>query len=535
MKLFIVESPTKAKTIQRFLGKDFVVRATFGHVMDLPQREIGVDEESLRARYVFLRGKKKVMEGLKKLALKSDEVYIGTDPDREGEAIAFFVAQFLKETGKPLKRAVFYEITPSSIRESIRTAGEINMNLVYAQFARRILDRLIGYRVSPYLWKGLGRRGLSAGRVQSPALRLTVEREREIESFRPRTYYYVGAILEKEGESFRAYYPVRYENPSDAKIIQEKLEKSLFGVKEISRRLERVAPPRPFITSSLQSSANSLLGMPAEKAQGIAQKLYEAGYITYPRTDSHRMNPRKAEEFMEYIAEKFGRNYVGRLRKFRESPSSQGAHECIRPVSLTKRSPGGESGGLYRLILNRTLASLMAEMEVERTKITIEAFTGEGRNPLFLEARGVRIVFEGWSRVYPTDVEEELLPHLSEGEVLKLKKTFIEEKKTKPPPRYTEGSLVKTLERLGIGRPSTYATILKTLKKRRYVVLNKRSLVPTDIAFAVVDFLMENFPLMMSYEFTAKMEEELDRVERGEILWKEVVRRFLEEVFSQVV
>ena len=535
MKLFIVESPTKARTIQRYLGKEFLVRATYGHVMDLPQKSIGVDEETLEARYVFLKGKKKVIDHLRSLARKSSVIYLGTDPDREGEAIAYFLLELLKGTGKPIRRAVFYEISPSAIKKSVEDAGELNMNMVYSQFARRILDRLIGYRISPYLWRALRRKGLSAGRVQSPALRLTVEREREIEAFKPKTYYYVGGVYEKDGKEFKAYYGTRYENPSDARIIRERIGKGIASVSSVSERLEKVKPPRPFITSSLQTSANFILGFPAEKTQTIAQKLYEAGLITYPRTDSHRISPSKAREVMGYIEREFGSEYVGRLRKFRESATSQGAHECIRPVSLKKSPPPGEAGALYRLIVARTLASLMADMELVRREIVIGVAVPDLKEPLLLTAKGVEISFEGWSRVYPADIKAEPLPDLSEGYILSLLRAFVEERTTRPPSRYTEGSLVKALEKLGIGRPSTYATILKTLKKRGYVHLRKKVLVPSDVGFEVADYLIDNFPLLMDYGLTALMEEELDRVERGEVDWKEVVRKFYHKVLSETL
>jgi len=535
VKLFIVESPTKAKTIQKYLGKSFVVRATFGHVKDLPQKELGVDEETLEAKYVYLKGKKKLVENLKKLARTAEEVYIGTDPDREGEAIAYFIYQDIVKANPNTKRAVFYEITPTALRKSIREAGDINMNMVYSQFARRILDRLIGYKISPYLWRTFKNYKLSAGRVQSPALRLVVEREREIQNFKVKSYYYVKAILEKDGHRFEAIYDYRYENPSDAKDVARRIEEGIYAVVSLKSKEERVAPPKPFITSSLQSEANSKLGLPAEKTQSIAQKLYEHGAITYPRTDSYRMNPQKAKEFMEYVASKFGKEYVGRLRKFRDKPTSQGAHECIRPISLREKVGSGEYASLYDLILRRTLASLMADMLVERQEAVIEITSPKLKRPIRMKAKGLKIIFDGWNRVYPSDIKENPLPPLEEGEVLKLIKVYVEEKKTQPPPRYTEGTLVKTLEKLGIGRPSTYATILKTLKMRKYVYVYRKSLRPTDIAFEVVDYLMEHFPLLMDYSFTAKMEEALDQVEEGKIFWKDVVRNFFEKVMAQVV
>lgn len=534
MELFIVESPTKAKTIQKFLGKGFLVKATLGHVKDLPEKELGVDLKTLKAKYVYKRGKKKLVEQLKKLSRRSSIVYLGTDPDREGEAIAYFLKKDLEKVNKNIKRAVFYEITPEAIRESIRNAGDVNMNLVYAQFARRILDRLIGYLISPILWKEFKNYKLSAGRVQSPALRLIVEREREIQNFKVKKYYYVKALLRKGSEEFWAIYDYRYENPSDAKIIAKKLEKGYFSVYKVEKKKEKVSPPKPFITSDLQSEANAKFGFSSERTQKLAQELYEKGYITYPRTDSYRMNEKKAKEFMNYIEKKYGKEYVGRLRRFREKATAQGAHECIRPTSLREEIPEREELRLlYDLIFRRTIASLMKEMLLEREKVTVEAITPELKHPVYLVAKGLKIVFDGWSRVYPSEITEEKLPELYEGDLLDLVKTTLEERKTQPPPRYTEGTLIKTLEKLGIGRPSTYATIVKTLKERGYVEVKKKALVPTEIAFQVVEFLMERFPTLMDYKFTAQMEEKLDLVEEGKLNWKSVVYEFMEKIFGK--
>ncbi len=535
MKLFIVESPTKAKTIQRFLGKNFIVRATFGHIKDLPPKELGVDEETLEARYVYIRGKKKVVDNLKRLARKADVVYVGTDPDREGEAIAYFVKQEMVKVNGNVKRAVFYEITKEAIKRSVEEAGDVNMNMVHSQFARRTLDRLIGYKISPILWRAFKNYKLSAGRVQSPALRLVVEREREIESFKVKSYYYVKALLEKDGKTFEAVYDYRYENPSDAKDVADRIKDGIFAVVSVESKREKVPPPKPFITSLLQSEANAKLGFATEKTQSLAQKLYEEGFITYPRTDSYRMNEKKAKEFMSYISKKFGKEYVGRIRRFKEKPTSQGAHECIRPTSLKDLSLSGELLSLYKLILSRTLASLMADMLLERKEVSIEVSAPRLRRPIHLKAKGTEIKFDGWSRAYPSGVEEKILPQLEEGDVLKVIRVYVEEKKTQPPPRYTEGTLVKTLEKLGIGRPSTYATIVKTLKQRGYVKLYRKSLRPTDIAFEVVDFLMENFPVLMDYQFTAYMEKALDEVEEGKRFWKDVVREFFSKVMEVAV
>jgi len=533
MNLFIVESPTKARTIQKYLGKNFVVKATYGHIKDLPVRELGVDEESLRARYVYIRGKRKVVNLLRKLAGSAETVFIGTDPDREGEAIAYFLREEISRVNRNVKRAVFYEITPPALKKSVEEAGDVNMNLVYSQFARRILDRLIGYRISPLLWRTFRKPGLSAGRVQSPALRLIVEREREIENFRERRYYYVKAVFEEKGRRFEAIYDYRYENPSDAKLVAERIKDGVYAVVEVDKRMERIAPPRPFITSSLQSEANARLGFSPEKTQTLAQTLYEQGSITYPRTDSHRINAEKAREFMSYIERIYGRNYVGRIRKFRERPISQGAHECIRPTEPDSKVRGGDTGALYDLIYTRTLASLMADMLVERREVTLEVTAPTLKKPLKMKAKGLRVEFDGWSRVYPAELKETDLPELEKGELLKPLKVYIEERKTQPPPRFTEGSLVKALEKLGIGRPSTYATVVKTLKRRGYVQLRRRSLIPTGIAFPVVDFLLENFPTLMDYEFTARMERILDEVEEGKRNWKEVVRSLLRDIFGE--
>ena len=531
MKLFIVESPTKARTIQRYLGKGYVVRATFGHIKDLPKDKLGVDEETLQANYVFLRGKKKLVEELKKLAKSAEEVYIGTDPDREGEAIAFFLYRELNTVNRKLKRAVFHEITPSALRKSVEEAGNINMNMVYSQFARRILDRLIGYKVSPYLWKAFKDRKLSAGRVQSPALRLIVEREREIQSFKEKRYYYVKALLEKDNQKFEAVYDYRYENPSDAKDVLERIKDGVFRVVSAEKKEEKIPPPKPFITSSLQSEANQILGFSSERIQAIAQRLYEMGYITYPRTDSYRMSTHKAQEFMDYILNEFGEAYRGRLRKFREKPASQGAHECIRPISVKKNNLRGELKELYDLILRRTLASLMADMVVERRKVIIEVSSPLLRRNLNLKAEGTELKFDGWSCVYPVQIKDSSLPLLEEGDILRLVDVKIEERKTQPPARYTEGSLVKKLEKLRIGRPSTYSSIVKTLKTRKYVYTSKRSLKPYPIAFEVMDYLIEHFPLLMDYGFTARMEKLLDEIEEGKLNWKDVVR----ELFQRVV
>jgi DNA topoisomerase-1 len=533
MKLFIVESPTKAKTIARYLGKGWIVRATLGHIRDLPADRLGVDEETLRPTFVWVRGKKSLMEKLKKIARKAEAIYIGTDPDREGEAIAYFVHRELESLKKPIGRVVFYEITPQSIRSALEKPASINQNLVSAQLARRILDRLIGYRLSPYLWKALRKNTLSLGRVQSPALRLLVERELEIISFRKKEYYYIRATFEKDGVEFSAFWEYRFDKPENAKPYLEKLKSALFEVLDYEEKEEKKEPPKPFITSSLQAVASQRLKLSVEQVQKMAQRLYEEGYITYPRTDSYRMNAEKAQEFMKYIEKTYGREYVGRLKNFRERPTSQGAHECVRPTGLRVPALRGKELDLYMLILNRTLASLASPAVVlKRRALLVPVYEKKKGEELRFTARGSELLFEGYLRIYPEELELSTLPYLSRGEFLKPKKITLEKRQTQPPQRYTEGALVKKLEELGIGRPSTYASVVKTLKERGYVMEEKGYLKPTDIAFEVLDFLQENFPRVADYSFTNHMEEGLDRVEEGQKDWRELVREFFSQVHS---
>ncbi len=528
MKLFIVESPTKAKSISKYLGKDWIVKATLGHIKDLPEDSLGVDPKTLEPKYVWLKGKKKLVENIKKIAKNAQKIYLGTDPDREGEAIAYFLKEELSPVNSRIYRAMFYEITKNSILKAIQTAKDIDLNLVHAQFARRVLDRLIGYKLSPLLWKEFMKRNLSVGRVQSPALRLIVERERQIQSFKKKKYYYIKVEFEKNGVSFSAVFHQRFEKPSNAEPYLKKLKDTMFVVNAVRKEKSVSDPPKPFNTASLQSEASSKLNLSVSDIQKIAQKLYEEGYITYPRTDSYRMNQEKAQEFMAFIEENYGKEYVGRLRKFREGKLSQSAHECIRPTSLKKRPKEGVELKLYLLISSRTLASLSSPAIIEKTHVILNPINEES---LKFFAEGEDLVFDGWMKIYGKEWEGKKLPQLTEGEVLKPKRIYIEERETQPPPRYTEGSLVKTLERLGIGRPSTYATIVKTLKQRGYVIVEKGYLKPTEIAFKVVDYLMEKFPSLMDYSFTANMEDMLDEIEEGKKDWKLITK----EIYRKVV
>jgi DNA topoisomerase-1 len=530
MKLFIVESPTKAKSISKYLGEGWVVKATLGHIKDLPERSFGVDPKTLEPKYVWLKGKKKLMENIKKLARNAQKVYLGTDPDREGEAIAYFLKQELSNMNSRIYRAMFYEITKSSVLKAIQTAKDIDLNLVHAQFARRVLDRLIGYKLSPLLWKEFMTRGLSVGRVQSPALRLIVERERQIQSFKKKKYYYIKVDFLKDGMSFSAVFPQRFEKPSNAEPYLKKLKDALFVVKAIKKEKSPSEPPKPFNTASLQSEGSKRLNLSVNEIQKIAQRLYEEGYITYPRTDSYRMNQEKAQEFMAFIEKNYGKEYVGRLRNFKGGKLSQSAHECIRPTSLRKKPKEDIQLKLYLLISSRTLASLSSPAVIEKIHVSLSPINDE---TLEFFAEGENLLFEGWMRIYGKEMEGKKLPELAQGDILKPKRIYIEEKETQPPPRYTEGSLVKALERLGIGRPSTYATVVKTLKQRGYVVTEKGHLKPTEIAFKVVDYLVEKFPSLMDYGFTASMEDMLDEVEEGRKDWKHITKEIYRELLHE--
>lgn len=462
MRLFIVESPTKAKTIAKYLEEGWIVRATLGHIKDLPADKLGVDEETLKPTFVWVRGKRNLIEKVRKIAQKVEAIYIGTDPDREGEAIAYFVQREISSLKKPISRVVFYEITPQSIKSALEKPTSINQNLVSAQFARRILDRLIGYKLSPHLWKAFRKNTLSLGRVQSPALRLVVEREREIMNFKKKEYYYIKVTFEKDGIEFSAFWDYRFEKPENAKPYLEKLRFALFEVLEYRKEEERKEPPKPFITSSLQAVASNLLKLSVESVQKMAQKLYEEGYITYPRTDSHRMNTKKAEEFMKYIGKNYGEKYVGRLRNFREKATSQGAHECIRPTGLKIPPLKGKELELYMLIFNKTLASLASSAVILRKKVILTpVYENKKGEDMKFTAKGADLLFDGYLRIYPEELELSSLPSFIKGELLKPKKIALEKRQTKPPPRYTEGTLVKRLEELGIGRPSTYASVVK--------------------------------------------------------------------------
>jgi len=532
--LVIVESPTKAKTLRRFLGENYQVEATMGHVRDLPEKKLGVNEETFEPEYVLSSKKKEIVTQLKKAAEGAEKIYLATDPDREGEAIAYHVNYLINAGSKAkaksakLSRITFHEITKPAIEAALKQPGEINLNLVEAQVARRVLDRLVGYKLSPLLWQKV-RRGLSAGRVQSVAVRLIVDREREIEKFVPIEYWEINAWLQKADSeaSFLAKLvrkngqKVEIGRQSQAEEIVAELQKASYEVAEIEKKETKRNPAPPFTTSTLQQTAASQLGWSSKKTMNIAQGLYEEGLITYHRTDSTNLSVEALTQAREYIQANFGSAYLpesARLYATR-SKSAQEAHEAIRPTEVTRTEVEGEAGKLYSLIWKRFVASQMNSAALEVTVITVQA---EGEHNLYhLEARGVLEKFDGWRKVYgrlEADEEGEKLenlPAVARGEDLKLLEIKPEQKFTQPPPRYNEASLIKALEELGIGRPSTYAPIISTIQERHYVEKQNRQFTPTPLGVAVNDFLMEYFPTVMDYQFTANMEDSLDEIANG--------------------
>ncbi|MEO0162884.1 MAG: type I DNA topoisomerase [candidate division WOR-3 bacterium] len=533
--LLIVESPTKAKTLKGYLKGDFLVVASKGHIKDLPVNELGVDLKTFSPKYQVTKGKLGVIRFIKKLAKNADIILIGSDPDREGEAIAFHIYEELKGLRKKIKRVLFYEITPEAITEAVENPTDIDENKVESQKARRVLDRLVGYLISPILWKKL-RWGLSAGRVQTAALRLVVDREREIESFIPQKFWYFEAIFEKNGKTFKARSEKNYFDEGEAKKLYQTLKGETFIVEEFKKEIKKQNPPPPLKTSTLQQEANKIFGFSAGKTMQIAQSLYEGieiegkrvGLITYHRTDSTRLSNKGINLLRKTIKDLFPGKYLPKHGKNygNDKGNVQGAHEAIRPTypdikpEDLKGKVDEDTLRIYEIIWRRAIASQMGPVEYEYKKAVIKA-----GNVKFL-AEGREMVFDGWSRVWPYNLKEGYIPDLERGEVLKVKKIQLKEDKTKPKPRYTEATLVEELEKLGIGRPSTYATILKTLFVRKYVIKKGKSLMPTELGKKVLDELLRFFPDIFDYKFTAKMEEELDKIEEGKETYQNVVKTF---------
>lgn len=549
--LVIVESPAKAKTIERYLGKKYKVKASMGHVRDLPKSQMGVDiNNGYEPKYITIRGKGQIIKELKTAAKKAKKVFLAADPDREGEAIAWHLANMLDLDIHSECRVVFNEITKDAIKESFQHPRAINMNLVDAQQARRVLDRLVGYNISPLLWKKV-KKGLSAGRVQSVALRLIIDREKEIKQFQPEEYWTIQAEFVKGNETFTAsFYGVdgqklELKKEADVTEILQRIKGNRFTVTSVTKKERKRNPVPPFTTSSLQQEAARKLNFRTKKTMMIAQQLYEGidlgsegtvGLITYMRTDSTRISESAQQEALSYIEATFGKEFVAQeKRKEKKNVNVQDAHEAIRPTSVfrdpekVKPYLTRDQFRLYKLIWERFIASQMAAAVLDTMSIELE---NEG---VIFRASGSKVKFPGFMKVYvegtdeQTDEQDRLLPDLQEGETVFSKDIEPKQHFTQPPPRYTEARLVKTLEELGIGRPSTYAPTLDTIQKRNYVVLENKRFVPTELGEIVLELMLEFFPEIIDVEFTAKMEKNLDEIEEGKVEWVKVVDEFYRE------
>ncbi|TWE08841.1 DNA topoisomerase I [Neobacillus bataviensis] len=547
--LVIVESPAKAKTIERYLGNKYKVKASMGHVRDLPRSQMGVNvENSFEPKYITIRGKGPVLKELKTAAKKAKKVYLAADPDREGEAIAWHLAHSLDVDIHSDCRVVFNEITKDAIKESFKHPRPINMDLVDAQQARRILDRLVGYNISPLFWKKV-KKGLSAGRVQSVAVRLIIDREKEIKDFTPEEYWTIeGEFLKGKDQFSGAFYSLvgqeksELKSEADVQEVLKQMKDNKFEVVSVTKKERRRNPAPPFITSSLQQEAARKLNFRAKKTMMLAQQLYEGielgkegtvGLITYMRTDSTRISDVAQGEAASYIKAEFGEEYLKNdQRKEKKQTNAQDAHEAIRPTS-TIREPNSlkeflsrDQLRLYKLIWERFLASQMAQAVMDTMSVDLQ-----NGNVIF-RATGSKIKFPGFMKVYVEGTDDQvdgpnkMLPDLKEGDEVFKKDIDPKQHFTQPPPRYTEARLVKTLEELGIGRPSTFAPTLDTIQKRGYVTLDNKRFVPTELGEIVHELMVEFFPEILDVEFTVKMEQGLDNVEEGKVSWVQVIDEF---------
>jgi len=556
--LIIVESPAKARTLKKYLGKSYDVRASVGHIRDLPVSKLGVDvKKDFAPQYVTIKGKGNIIADLKKAAARADEIFLAPDPDREGEAIAWHIAHILKSANKPVHRALFHELTQRAIRAAIDNATSIDQNKFQAQQARRILDRLVGYQISPLLWEKV-RRGLSAGRVQSVAVRMICDRESEIQKFKPEEYWTITVGLEgKNPPPFTARLDkisgrkAAVKNEEQSAAIVATLQKADHIVSGVDKKERRRYPSPPFITSTLQQDANRKLRYPAKRTMGLAQKLYEGielgdkgpvGLITYMRTDSTRINNEALAEVREYIQKNYGQDLLPPKPVFyKTSKASQDAHEAIRPTDVTltpeKVAPYLEKGllSLYTLIWKRFVASQMCPAVYDQTTVSIKA------DKYLLKAQGAILRFKGFMTLYVeseeengdtdakaggTNKNEAIIADVTAGEKVKVLQVEPKQNFTQPPPRYTEATLVKALEENGVGRPSTYASIISTILDKDYVMQQQRKFVPTDLGKLVNDLLVAHFPHIMDIEFTASMEESLDKVEEGKSNWVNLLQGF---------
>jgi DNA topoisomerase I len=552
--LVIVESPAKAKTIGGFLGSDYQIESSFGHVMDLPKKGLGVDiEKRFKPEYEISPDKEKVAAELKKAA-KNKTVWLASDEDREGEAIAWHIANILGLDLKKTNRIVFHEITKPAITAAIEKPRAIDMKLVDSQQARRILDRLVGYELSPILWKKV-RTGLSAGRVQSVAVRLIVEREREIKSHAAESVYKVTGLFDAHGHELAAELSEKLSDDKTSKKFLEEIKKAKFTIKSVEQKPGTRSPGAPFTTSTLQQEASRRLGFSVRQTMTLAQKLYEHGHITYMRTDSTNLSPIAVKAMEEFIKKEYGDKYANSRQYKTKTAGAQEAHEAIRPTHVTKLSAGADDGQkkLYQLIWRRAVASQMAAAAVQRTEVVIDI---SGHKANFL-ATGEVLTFDGFYKVYGGSKDDQILPPVKEGDSPKLKSATALETISKAPGRYSEASLVRKLEELGIGRPSTYAPTIGTIQDRGYIEkkdmegeekeikeitlkagkvtetvqkitigADRNKLVPTPVADVVTDFLIKHFGSIMDYDFTAKAEEEFDDIADGKLSWQDALEKF---------
>ncbi|EKD86367.1 MAG: hypothetical protein ACD_37C00328G0001 [uncultured bacterium] len=592
--LVIVESPTKARTIGRFLGSDFEVIASMGHIYDLPKSKLGVDvEKDFTPNYELMRDKKRTLDQLKRASKNADRVILATDLDREGEAIAYHIANAIRENQKSnlksqkWERIVFHEITKEAIDEALNNPREVDKNLVDAQTARRVLDRLVGYKLSPILWQKV-RRGLSAGRVQSVALRLIVEREREIERFKKENYWTITVTLSKtatnneqlltanssevssqksvvSGTPFELIeidgskieisqkldlYDGEYkfvktviDAEAKAKEIEADLKGKEFVVSDVTNKQMRRTPPPPYTTSTLQQDGARRMGLSGKRTMSVAQKLYEEGYITYHRTDSVSIGDAAKKQMSDYVRSQFGEKYLSEKPRFykNNSKNAQEAHEAIRPskISVTggevSQDLGPQFGKLYELIWRRALATQMADAITESTSVLVTANNEQQLtsnnlkvSSYLLKANGSVLIFEGFLKINPAALEDKRLPDFKANEALDYVNSSFEEHETLPPPRYNDASIIKTLEEKGIGRPSTYATIISTIEARGYIERGESRFRPNPVGEAVNDFLVENFSTVDDIPFTANMEDELDLIAEGKKEWIPVMKEFYE-------
>jgi len=566
--LVIVESPAKAKTIKKFLGNNYIVKSSYGHVRDLAKKEGIETDKNYKPKYIIPDDKKNVVKELKEDAKKAKTVWLATDEDREGEAIAWHLYQVLELSNEKTKRIVFHEITKGAIQDAIKSPRSIDINLVNAQQARRILDRLVGFELSPVLWRKI-RPSLSAGRVQSAAVRLIVEREREIINFKPTSSFKVTGNFTNGKDDFRADLSKKLNTKDEAKELLENCKQSQFSVSDITKKPSKKHPAPPFTTSTLQQEASRKLGFSVSRTMTIAQKLYEAGKITYMRTDSVNLSKAAIASASQVIEEEFGKKYKKTRQYTTKSKGAQEAHEAIRPTFLENQAVSGSDGEkkLYNLIWKRTIASQMSDAELEKTNVKIDI----SNDPHHFVASGEVIKFDGFLKVYmeSTDSEEEqeskgLLPKFTEGQTINYHQIKAIQRFSHHPPRYTEASLVKKMEELGIGRPSTYAPTISTIQNRGYVLredrfgtpreykeiildkelreetknemagAEKKKLFPNDIGMVVNDFITKNFPEIINYNFTAEVEEQFDKIAQGYTEWSKMIDEFYKSFHKKV-